>query len=176
MKLTYSITLKDFKAAIRLHSRQKLGRRIHFFIYDVIFPFLAILALLGTIGAYVLGHSEVVDVLIVPDAALLCIVVLVPILRAYRTRKSFKGMFPPSETGPGYSLDIDNERILSVRPGIGEAKYYWAGICAFAQDDKVMLMYITEILFICIPTHSLSPDQRAELDSLITRNIARKQK
>lgn len=176
MKLTYSITFKDFKAAIRLHSRQKLGRRIHCFIYDVIFPSLAALALLGTVAAYAFGQSDTIDFLILPDAVLVSIVVLVPILRAYRIRKSFKGMFPASETGPGYSLDFDNERILSVRPGIGEAKYYWTGICAFAQDNKIMLLYITEILFICIPTHTLSPDQRVELDALIARNMVRKEK
>jgi len=176
MKLTYTLTLNDFKAAIRLHSRQKLGRRIHFFIYDVIFPTIAILALVGTIAAYVFGQSDLVDGLIVPDVALVCITLLVPILRACRIRKGFKGMFPQSETGPGYSLDIDNERILSLRPGIGEAKYYWAGIHAFAQDDKIMLIYITEILFICIPIHILSPEQRVELNDLITRNMVRKQK
>jgi hypothetical protein len=176
MKLDYTLTLADWKAAIRLHTRQKIGRRIHFFIYDVIFPTIAVLALVGTIAAYAFGQSALVDDLIIPDTALVLVVILVPILRAYRIRKGFKGMFPQSETGPGYSLDIDNERILSLRPGIGEAKYYWAGIHAFAQDDKIMLFYVTEILFIGIPTHVLSPEQKVELDELIARNMVRKQK
>lgn len=174
MKLDYSLTLTDWKAAIRLHSHQKLGRHIHFFIYDFVIPAIAIFALIGTIVAYAYGLSDLVDGLIIPVSALVALAILLPILRNLMIRKSFKGMFPPSKIGPGYSLNIDDERILSTRPEIGEAKYYWNSICAFAQNDKIILLYISEILFIGIPAHILTLDQRTELNALIARHVVKK--
>jgi hypothetical protein len=174
MKLDYTLTLADWKAALRLHSRQKLGRRIHFFIYDFVISAIAILALIGMIAAYAYGQSDLVDGLIIPVSALVVLAILLPILRNLMIRKSYKGMFPFSKTGPGYSLDIDDERILSTRPGIGEAKYYWTGICAFAQNEKITLLYLSEILFIGIPTNKLSPDQRTELNDLVSRHVVKR--
>jgi hypothetical protein len=176
MKLTYTLTLADWKAAIRLHSRQKIGRRIHFFIYDIVIPAIALLVLIGTITAYAYGLSDLVEGLIIPTSTLTVLAIILPIWRNFMIRKSYKGMFPTSEIGPGYSLDIEDERILSTRPGSGEAKYYWTGICALTQNEKIKLLYLSEILFIGIPTYKLSPEQRTELNDLIARNLARKQK
>lgn len=176
MKLDYSLTLADWKAAIRLHSHQRLGRRIHFFIYDFVIPAIAILASIGTIVAYAYGRSDLVDGIVIPVSALVVLAIFLPILRNLMIRKSFKGMFPPSKIGPGYSLDIDNERILSVRPGSGEAKYFWAGICGVAQNSKITLLYISDILFLGIPTRVLSPAERTELYDLIAHNVVRKQR
>jgi hypothetical protein len=121
------------------------------------------------------GQVEIVDDLLMPVTALVVLAILLPIIRNYRIRKSFKGMFPPSIAGPGYSLDIDDERILSIRPGFGEAKYYWTGICAIAKNNKIMLLYLSDVLFIGIPIYKLSPDQQAELNGLIARSIVREQ-
>jgi hypothetical protein len=101
------------------------------------------------------------------------IAILFPIMRNLQIRKSYKGMFPPSKTGPGYSLDIDEERILSTRIGFGEAKYYWAGICSISRNKRIMILYLSEILFICIPTYKLSPDQRFELNDFVARHVVK---
>jgi hypothetical protein len=176
MKLTYTLTLNDYKAGISLHKHQKLGRRIHFFIYDVIFPSIAIVALLGTVAAYAYGQSDLVDDLIVPDAALACIAILVPLLRAYRIRKSYKQLFPPGRLDRNWSIDIDDERIVSSISGVCESKVLWTGVFAFVQDDKITSLYISENQYISIPTGALTPDQRTELYDLIARNVVRKQK
>lgn len=170
MKLNYVLTLADWKAAIRLHMRQKLSRRIHLFIYQFIFPALAVLFLVVTLVGYLNGQDNLVSDLIMPDTALAGIAILLPIVRSYRIRKSFKEMFSFSQSGPGYSLDIDDERILSVRPGVGEATYLWSGIRALAQDKRIILIYISEILFLGIPTSTLSPEQRTELNELVARH------
>jgi hypothetical protein len=167
MELTYRITLKDWKDAIRLHSRQKIGRRIHFFIYDYVFLSLALLSLALFVFAKLNGDTQTADALLMPVVALVAISVIVPIVRQYSVRKIFKGTFPTSETGPGYSLDINEERILSTRPGIGEATYYWTGIRTVAQNKKVTLFYISDLLFLVIPVRAMSPDQHAELNHLI---------
>jgi hypothetical protein len=174
MRLEYNITFADWKAAIRLHSRQKLWRRIHFFIFDYIIPTLAVFSLAYIVFASLNGREDTVDGLLVPVIALVLLAIILPIVRNYQIRKLFKGVFPPSETGPGYSLDIDDERILSTRPGYGEAKYYWKGICGLAKNEKIILLYISEILFLGIPVNRLTPDQRVELNDLVARHLVKR--
>jgi len=176
MKLTYTLTLDDYKASLRLHKRQRLGRRIHFFIFDVVIPTMAIAALVGIIAAKSYGQSDLVDGLIVPDAALVIIALLVPLLRAYRIRKSYKQLFPPGRVDRNWYIEVDDERILSSVPGVGEGKYFWTGILAFAQDERITLLYITENQYLPIPTCALSPDQRTELDELVARHVVKRKK
>jgi len=174
MRLDYKITLADWKAAIRLHSRQKVGRRIHFFIYDFVIPGLAILAFGFIAFESWRGEEDLVDSLFMPVAVLIGLAILLPFVRNYQIRKLFKGAFPPSEMGPGYSLDIDEDRIVSTRPGIGVATYYWSGICGYAQDRKIKLLYLSDVLFLGIPLNKLLPDQQTELDAIIERRVVRK--
>jgi len=173
MKLVYSLTLNDWKSAIRLHMSRKLGRRIHLAIYRFLIPILAALGLGYILIAFSNGQTDVSDAFVGAVAGLIALTILLPIVRELRIRKSFKGMLPFSGTGPGYSLDLNNECIISSRPGIGEARYVWSGICGIAQSDKVILLYLSEILFIPIPTHALSADLRTELNELIARNVTR---
>jgi hypothetical protein len=169
MKLTYPFTLADWKAAIRLHARQKTGRRIHFLVYDYVFPSLAALGLISVLILKLTGETVFVDNLVIPVAALVVLAIILPFTRHYALRKSYKEMFPPSDTGPGYSLDINEERILSTRPGLGESTYYWTGICAVAQNQKITLLYISGVQFLGIPVRVMTPEQKAEIDSLIAR-------
>jgi len=176
MKLTYTLTLDDYRASLRLHKRQNLGRRIHFFIYDVLFPSFAVVAIMGTIGAYAFGQPDLVDDLLVPDVALVTISVFVQLLRSYRIRKLYKQLFPPGRIDRNWSIEMDDERILSTVPGVGEGKYFWTGIQAFAQNEKITMLYITESQYLAVPTCALSEEQRTELNDLVARNMPRKQK
>ena len=174
MKLKYDFTLADWKAALRLHSRQKLGRRVQAVIRDFVIPTLGVIGLVWITVAQMRSEAETVDNLLVPVAALIFLTVFLQLMLRYSIRRSFKGIFPPSQDGPGYSLDLNEEGILSTRPGVGEARYYWTGICAVAQSKKIILLYISEVLFLGIPIRVLSPEQRVELDSLIERHVPKR--
>lgn len=176
MHLNYKITIPDWKAALQLHTRQKIGRRIHYFIYEYVFASIAIMGIVLATFAWVTGDSKALDTLVPLVAVLVGLAILLRIVRAKAIRRSYKGLFPLSENGPGYSLDINDERILSIRPGVGEATYYWSGICAVAQNDKIILLYLSEILFLGVPISALSPEQKDELDSLIARHLPKGKK
>ena len=171
MQLDYKITLTDWKDALRVHAHQKLGRRIHYFIYDFVFPTLAVLGVALLAYLHLIGDAEAVDNLLLVVGTLVIIAIILPLVRQFAIRKSFKGIFPPSADGPGYSLDINAERIVSTRPGIGDATYYWAGICAVARSKKIILLYLSDMLFLGIPIHVLSAEQLGELEDLISRRF-----
>jgi hypothetical protein len=171
VQLNYKFTFDDWKAALRLHSRQTIGRRIQSAIRDAVIPLLAAVGLIWIIVAKLSGDSDTVDNLLAPVIGLIFLAIFLALMMRYSIRKSFKGVFPPSENGPGYCLDINDERILSTRPGLGEATYYWKGICSIAQDDKITLLYISRVLFLGIPGHALTPTERTELNELVGRHF-----
>jgi hypothetical protein len=176
VKFDYTLTIADYRAAQQLHSHQKLGRRIPIIIYWVVFSVITILALVGIITDFLIGQSGRIGDHVLPNVVLICICFLTQTFRSYRIRNNFIRMFPQSETDHNGTLDIDNERILSIWPGLGEAKYYWAGIQALAQDKKITLLYLNESSFLFFPTAALSPDQRIEFNDLVARNMVRKEK
>jgi len=171
MQLNYKFALDDWKAALRLHARQNIGRRIHYFIYDFVFPTVAIIGLTLVVYAQIIGDRKAVHDLVTVVTTLVGLAIVLPFYRQYAIRKSFKVFFPPSASGLGYSLDVNDERIVSTRPGVGEATYYWGGIRAVSQNKKIILLYISEILFLGIPIHILSTEQRTEVESLIARHL-----
>jgi len=174
VKLTYTLTLADFKAGIRLHKRQKLGRRIHFFVYDVLIPLLGALALLSMITAYLSGEKELLDDVHLTFATIVAIAVLTIAIRALRVRKAYKELFPPGRLDRNWSMEIDDEGILYSIRGVVEGRVLWSGILSVAQDDRIISIYISEIQYLSIPSPAMSSEQRAELNDLVARHVVKK--
>jgi hypothetical protein len=175
MQLDYKLTVDDWKAALRLHARQEIGRRIHYFNYDFVFPTVAIIGPIFVVYAQLIGDAKVVQELEAVVTMLVGLAIILPLFRQYAVRSSFKGFFSLLASGPGYSLDVNDERIVSTRPGVGEATYYWAGIRAVAENKKIILLDNSEILFLGIPIHIVSTEQRTELENLIARRVTKRQ-
>jgi len=93
------------------------------------------------------------------------------LMREYYLRKGFKSLFPPARTSRDSSIEIDEDRIFSEIPGVSEGKIFWNGVVAFAQDEKITLIYIREKAFLFFPTSVMSHDQRAELTDLVARHL-----
>jgi hypothetical protein len=176
MQLSYALTLEEYKAALRLHLRQKPSRNISYIFWYYAVPVMAVTGLAAIFILHITGRSELAADFIAVDVGLLWIAIVLPIIRAYQVRKSFKHMFPPGRADRTCFVDIDDERILTSMPGVGEGKYFWTGVIAFAQNEKVSLIYITETRFVPFPTHALSPAQRTELNDLIERKAVKRKK
>jgi hypothetical protein len=174
MQLSYILTLKDYKASLRLHLRQKLSRYISFIFWYRAVPVLAIAGLLAILILNITGRTELEADFIGVDAGLLWIAIVLPLIRVYQVRKSFKHMFPPGRTDRTCYIDIDDERIFTSLPGVGEGKYFWTGVIAFVQDEKVSMIYITEVQYLPIPTYTLSPEQLTELNDLVARHVVKR--
>jgi hypothetical protein len=171
MQLTYTLTLADFKAAQQLHIRQKLSRRIKFIVSYRAIPILTAALWLASIVFLLSGETKPLMALIPFDAGMPIIAIGLPICRFYNMRKCFKQLFPPTRTDRSSSIDIDEDRIFSGVPGVSEGKIFWTGVLAFAQDEKITLLYIAETRFLFFPTAALSPEQRTDLNDLVKRKI-----
>lgn len=174
MKLTYTLTLDDYKAAQQLHLRRSLGMRLTYIFWYVVVPILAGLGAFAFIIFDVSKLTRYAALYFGLEVALVWLSIFLPIMRFYTLRKCFKQLFPPSRTDRSSSIDIDEERVLSAIPGVSEGKFFWNAIIDFAQDEKVTLLYIRKRAFLFFPTPTLSPDQRAELNALIARHVVKK--
>jgi hypothetical protein len=169
MKISCKIALVDFKAAQRLHIRQKLIRRI--FVY--VWPVLALVSLIGCVVFCITEHSELFAYCLILGIFPLSCTIGFPIGRMFTVRRLFKRSFHSSHGGPEQIIDIDNERIIVERPGISEVKFPWTACVDFAQDESVTMLYVSKNKFYIIPTPALSQDQRTELNDLIARHLPR---
>jgi hypothetical protein len=172
MHLSYLPTLGIYSAALPLHRRQRLTRQIAFYFW----PVLNVAAFLVAIAFKILEQPERYALFMGIGENLLWFTLGFSGIRFFYARQGFKRAFPTLLKGQSISIDIQDEYILSVVPGTGEGKYLWSGILAFAQNESVALLYVAVNRFLCFPTDTLSPDQHAELNDLIARNMQRKQK
>jgi hypothetical protein len=178
MKINYTLTLADYKAALRLHSRQTFGRHLSFILIYIAVPILAILGLVIWPFLHITDQTPTWIIILMNGIEILLVYLSIaaPISRFLQIRKNFKRLFPSARTDRNSSIDIDDECILSGLPGVSEVKTFWPGIFGFAQDNQVTMIYLNRKAFLFFPTSALSPDQRIELNNIVTRHGLRKEK
>jgi hypothetical protein len=169
MKLTYTLTLADFKAARILHRRQKLTRQILHFIW----PILLVLFLTGAIISSGDPHSQLFVQCFALGIGSLVMSIGMPISRFFSVRRSFNRLFPAGRKDRTSTIDINDERIVRDLSGTSEFKVLWSAIYDYAEDARVSLIYTNKDCFLIIPARSISPAQRTELNDLIARHVAK---
>jgi hypothetical protein len=176
MKVNYTLTLADYKAAQQLHIRQKISRRISQYFWYVGVPVVAVLWLL----VFILGDFWETTDLGSPYRWILSILlwfsIFLPLMRFINIRRCFKMLSQQLNKDRIVSIEINDECVLSAIPGVSEGKFFWSAIQNFAQDEKVTLLYVAEKKFLYIPTNAFSPTERTELNELVSRNMVRKEK
>jgi hypothetical protein len=171
MKYNYTLTLADYKAALRLHQREKRSRRIVEF---VVYKFMPVLGFL--VIAFEVFEGVVHNNLVWENALRLLVIpiffLLLPVTRFNLVRKQFKQLFPAGSER--LSIDIDDDRIICVKPGSSESKFMWHAIASFSQDEKIAMLYLSKDRFLFFPTAGLSSGERAELQGLVQRNLEKR--
>jgi hypothetical protein len=170
MKMSYTLTLADFKAARRLHRRQRFARQIMHFIW----PVLLVAFFIGAIISSGNPQSQLFSQCLALGAGSLVMSIGMPISRFFSVRRSFNRLFPPNQTDRTSTIDITDERIVRELSGTSEFKVLWSAIYDFAEDVHVSLLYTNKDCFLIIPARSISPAQRAELNDLIARHIVKR--
>ena len=171
MKFEFTVTLEDYKAALRLHRSRKFSRRIFLWIGPSLFLISVILFVIGSLSK----NTQVLTQAIVLAAWSLCATVGFPILRFALTRRGYRQMFPPTRSGRTSTIEIDDQRIIEENPGTEEVRLPWTGVMGFTQNERVTLIYINSCRFFLFPTSALSPAQRAELNDFVARYVVKRQ-
>jgi hypothetical protein len=170
VKLTYTLTLADFKAARLLHRRQRVSRQIMHFIW----PVLLVVFFVGAIVSSGNLQSQIFSQCLALGAGALVMTIGMPISRFLSIRRSFNRLFPPAQRDRTSTFEINDERIVRELAGTIELKLLWGAISDFVEDERVSLLYTNKDCFLIIPGRSMSTDQRAELNDLVARHVAKK--
>jgi hypothetical protein len=167
MRLEYILTLRDYKAAFRLHRRQKLTRRL----LPWTGPILLLIAFIAFVIFSVHRNIELAGQAMALAAGSIVLSIGLPISRFTNIRRSFYRLFPPDAADRKSSIDIDRERIVRTLSGVSELKVLWSGVYSFVQDENVTMLYTNKDCFLFFPTQLMSSDQRAELSNLVAQHV-----
>jgi hypothetical protein len=170
MRFEFTITIDDYKAALRLHRSRKFSRRIFLWIFPSLFFIGVILFVVGSLSK----NTEVLTQGIILTVWSFCATIAFPLLRLAMTRRGYRQMFPPTRLGRTSTIEIDEQRVVEENPGTEEVRLPWTGVMGFAQNDRITLIYINDRRFFLFPTSALSPAQRAELNGFVARHVAKR--
>jgi len=174
MNATYTVTLDDYKASIRLHRSLKLSRRLSFAFWYFVVPVLAIGGALSFIFLEVNQLTRLAPFLFGTEAALVWLSLFLPIMRFINIRRSFKRVFQPKGQAIPIEIEVTEEFVRSVIQGVNEGKFFWNENMALKQDDKITLIFVAKKRFIPIPTNVLSSSQQQELQGIFESKKASK--
>lgn len=172
MQVNFEITMAEFKHALKLYSRETLGRRVHWFIYDYVIPAIGLASLLITLLAYLTSNMEAVNSLISLDVVIVAGVALSYLVRRSRVRSMFRALLPPGAKSRSRSMEFGDQGIVSSLEGVGKTHYEWSAIVKCVHDSTVALLFISTEQFLLVPLRVLSSAEHAEFNEIIARHVA----
>lgn len=173
MRVDFTISLDDYKAAMVLHSRQSPSTRIKhlalFWLPTMIGTFVGLLIM--HFGFHLQYMSAFPWLSVLFWAAFVC--VAAPIQYASYTRRVFNKRIP--ERVRANWTDVNDLGVASAIVGTEEGVFLWKDIAGFAQNEKITLLYLDKKRFLFFPTSTLNQSQRSELKDLVARHLVREQ-
>jgi hypothetical protein len=173
MMVEYTLSLEDYKDALKVHRARTVGRRVKFIALQRLLPALAVLGFFVLLLAPI-RDGELHSDLVVFVVALCFLSVGLPIARFFDARICFRRMFPKRMSNPTIHLEINDDCRISRMPGFSEGKFQWGAFTDVVLTDKVALFYIDKRRFLLFPMPALSPEQNVEFKSIIARRVVKR--
>ena len=168
MKLEFTLTVSEFKAAFRLHRRQTTIGRLNTFIWPILTVVCFGVAFTSN------PKSELYAQTLALGVFCLWLSVGLPITRLISVRRSFRSIVPKGSLDQRYFAVVDDEHVVTGAEGVFELNYSWKGITGFAQDKNVTLFYRSKCSFLFFPTSAMTPEQGKELKAIVARHITKR--
>jgi hypothetical protein len=169
MRISFHITMRDYHNAWWLHIRSNLARRLTVLgLYRVV-PVFGLFAFYCAWWIWQNEQDTTETIAWVIIGSMWSALVLVP---SFRIRRLYR------QTGTDrgeWNVHISSDGIVVVQPGMVESRYQWRSIVHFAESDRVLLLYLSQIRFLPLPRRALSAEQYSELEQLVASYVQRTQ-
>jgi hypothetical protein len=86
----------------------------------------------------------------------------------------FRNNFSPDLQKESYSSSATDQGLIVAKLDSIETRVAWNAITDFRQDEVITIMYLSSDNCFYLPTKSMNPEQRAELDNLISRHVIKR--
>jgi len=167
MAYEYDLTFKDYLSAQKLYRHHRKWPQVTYLFWVWILLSFGILALVGI--AFPTKSDN-----ISPWTSWVLIAVWfaigIPLFRVYQLRKCWKALNPTKAKSISAELEWNNEQIISSVKNRSEGRFFWSTICDYAEDEKIVLIFIRKKQFLFIPREALNEVTWKELRMLISTN------
>ena len=171
MKLTGQYLETDYLNAQLLHLKPGKFDRIMYYVLFIIMILDVILGLyflyLYVIGEYHAELGSILPIFILPVGLPLFWLLFRYVLLPYQTRKIFAQQ---KELQPPFEMEFtDDNLVLSYE--FGNAIRPWKNFIKWKENEKLLLLYLSDIMFVMIPKRFLTDPQQLEMiKSYIVKN------
>lgn len=162
--LQFTLSLKDYQNAMRLHARRTWWRRIARVVNLFVFPILGIVFIVLAFAMERDPNSTGSTIFVgVSGVFLLCY----PFCFHYRLKSCYRRTRVDDGS---VTLDLSEEGIHSESSNT-KTNISWNALHSFAENKHLFMLYLAPARFIAIPKHVCTAQQIDELRSLFQRCI-----
>jgi hypothetical protein len=157
---SYISTFDDFKAAQALHLKHNIGARSRYWGWMIGLPAFTLLLALATWHESTLpstsGFGLAAWLTFCSAVATIRVVLLRPwnLRRCFRKARKLSGL----NTDVPTKITFDHDGITSGIPGRSEGRFFWTAFHGFAEDSRLVLLYISPKRFLFIPKRAMDEE------------------
>lgn len=174
MRLTYTLTQEDFKAAQDLYMRRSFGRWMVWVLTSRAVPGLALVCAGGAAVFFWLDRRGPFIACLAAFAVLVVFMIVIPAARSADVRKRYRTLFPSPDTDRSATIEIGDEKIVWIVPGAREQKIVWTEIEQIVEDAKISLICIAGGGYFPFPGYGLMREEREDLGAMIERHLGKR--
>ncbi len=164
MRITYQTTVADHRAAYRMYQSKNIFLRYDQILWPAVAFFFLVVILITD------HRSELNKLAQALVIAPIWFSLGLPLIRRYNAAGTYRAAYGKSPKSPELITEITSDRIVDIAPGQAESIYEWSSVIGFGQNSRITVFYMKTSNLVFFPTSALSPDQRVELDGLISKN------
>ena len=170
MREEWVLEYSDYLAAQKLFNKRSVGRRFYMFAMLWFFPVLAIAFVAFSLWVMYPGPYSWSGLSGTWPLVFVAILFRFSYWRALR--KGFKRLFLNGDPTKAIYFSVDEDKVISGVPGSSEAKFEWAAITGFAEDEHIAILYISKRLFLMLPKNKLSVQTWTDMKVILARHLS----
>ncbi|MGA2571839.1 MAG: hypothetical protein ABSF23_15095 [Terracidiphilus sp.] len=154
--------------------RRSFGRWMVWAFTSKVVPVLALACAAGAGVAFLLDRRDLFIECLAACLVLLALSIVIPTKRAADVRRNYGKFFPSPDSDRSATIDIGDERIVSITPGAGERTVLWPEVEQIVEDSRISLICIAANRFIPFHGYALTREEREDLGAMIERHLGKR--
>jgi hypothetical protein len=166
MVYEYNLTFAEYKAAQRLFNKRTPKQRFNVILWLFVMPIVGIIAfgvLLRLFDQMIYRHLRPSPIIIGLLVGLTYISLRGAIMQPLVVRRMFKDLTPDGVGNRAFSFEFTGTELISRNPGKSEVRYFSSAFSGILEDEKMVLLLISDKRFLFIPKRVMPPEGWAEL-------------
>ena len=164
----YVLRKEDFLDAQKLYRKHHLRAALSYYFWIWTIPIAGFCLVLALLAAVINRREDLIRQLAPAAAFGAWIAIFVPAMRWWQVRKLWKASLDTGAAGKPVTLQFDGEQLISAIPGKSEGRFFWTALVDFAEDERLVLLFIRKKNFLYIPKYALPEPAFAQIRELAT--------